>query len=231
MDYRIFHAVDEFSFDYKWLAHATYAFETFGVVVYVAAVLFLWLLTPPGSERRWKIAALCGGVSALISLGINQLIGDFIWHRPRPYESHPAAYHLTQSHDPSFPSDHASAAFGIAFGIFFVNQRVGRWFLAVAALIGVGRVVVGAHYPTDVLASVLVGAAAAAIVVYVFRRPLFRLVLLLERISDPVARRYWSRRPATAPYQSQRFSRKNASIPASTTAATATIAKKAMCVP
>ena len=59
MDYRIFHAVDEFSFDYKWLAHATYAFETFGVVVYAAAVLFLWLLTPPGSERRWKRLISC----------------------------------------------------------------------------------------------------------------------------------------------------------------------------
>ena len=186
MDYRIFHAVDEFSFDYKWLAHATYAFETFGVVVYVAAVLFLWLLTPPGSERRWKIAALCGGVSALISLGINQLIGDFIWHRPRPYESHPAAYHLTQSHDPSFPSDHASAAFGIAFGIYFIDKRVGRIFLVVATLIAAGRVVVGAHYLTDVLASLVISATVAYLVARFGRPLLLRLAILLERLTDPL---------------------------------------------
>jgi membrane-associated phospholipid phosphatase len=186
MDYRIFHAVDEFSFDYKWLAHATYAFETFGVVVYAAAVLFLWLLTPPGSERRWKIAALCGGVSALISLGINQLIGDFIWHRPRPYESHPAAYHLTQSHDPSFPSDHASAAFGIAFGIYFIDKRVGRIFLVVATLIAAGRVVVGAHYLTDVLASLVISAIVAYLVARFGRPLLLRLAILLERLTDPL---------------------------------------------
>ena len=144
MDYRIFHAVDEFSFDYKWLAHATYAFETFGVVVYAAAVLFLWLLTPPGSERRWKIAALCGGVSALISLGINQLIGDFIWHRP------------------------------------------GRIFLVVATLIAAGRVVVGAHYLTDVLASLVISAIVAYLVARFGRPLLLRLAILLERLTDPL---------------------------------------------
>ena len=198
MDWTIFSNVNDFSADYPWVAHAVNWFETVGVVLYAAAVIVLWLATRPGEERGLKIASLAGGISAFAALGINQVIAAF-WHRPRPYESHPGVYHLTQSHDPSFPSDHASAAFGIAFGIFFVNRRVGRWFLAVAALIAVGRVVVGAHYPTDVLASVLVGAAAAAIVVFVFKRPLFQLVLLLERISDPVARRYWDRRqPAAA---------------------------------
>jgi membrane-associated phospholipid phosphatase len=197
MDWTIFHQVNEFATDYTWLAHAVNWFETIGVVLYAAAVIVLWLSTRPGEERGWKIASLAAGLSAFVALGINQVIAAF-WHRPRPYESHAGVYHLTQSHDPSFPSDHASAAFGIAFGIFFVNRRVGRWFLAVAALIAVGRVVVGAHYPADVLASVLVGAAAAAIVVFVFKRPLFKLVLLLERISDPVARRYWDRRAATA---------------------------------
>jgi len=201
MDYRIFHAVDEFSFDYKWLAHATYAFETFGVVLYAAAVLLLWLLTAPGSERRWKIAALCGGVSALISLGINQIIGTYIWHRPRPYESHPAVYHLTQSHDPSFPSDHASAAFGIAFGIYFIDKRVGRIFLVVATLIAAGRVVVGAHYLTDVLASLVISAIVAALVARFGRPLLLRLAVLLERLTDPLVapfQRRWRARFDTA---------------------------------
>ena len=188
MDYRFFHAVDEFSFDYKWLAHATYAFETFGVVMYGAAVVLLWLLTAPGSERRWKIAALCGGVSALISLGINQIIGDFIWHRPRPYESHAGVYHLTQSHDPSFPSDHASAAFGIAFGIYFIDKRVGRIFLVAATLIAAGRVVVGAHYLTDVLASLVISAIVAALVARFGKPLLLRLAIILERVTDPLVR-------------------------------------------
>jgi undecaprenyl-diphosphatase len=185
VDYRIFHAVNEFAQDDKWLAHATYVFETVGVVIYAAAVLFLWLATNPGENRRWKVAALSAAASAGLALLINQLIAQ-VWHRPRPYESHAHVYHLTNSHDPSFPSDHASAAFGIAFGIYFVDRRVGRWFLLIAALIGAGRVLVGAHYLTDVLASVVVAAVAAWLVTRFGGRLLLRLAQLFERLTDPV---------------------------------------------
>jgi undecaprenyl-diphosphatase len=185
LDYRIFHAIDEFAGDYKWLAHATYVFETVGVVLYAAAVVLLWLATAPGEERRWKIAALSGTASAGLALLMNQVIAQ-IWHRPRPYETHPQVYHLTKSHDPSFPSDHASAAFGIAFGIYFIDRRIGKFFLAVAVLIGFGRLLVGAHYLSDVLASVVVAAVAAALIVRFGTPLLTRLALLLERVTDPL---------------------------------------------
>ena len=198
LDYRIFHAIDEFAGDYKWLAHATYLFETIGVVLYAAAVLLLWLATAPGEERRWKIAALSGTASAGLALLINQLIAQ-IWHRPRPYESHPQVYHLTKSHDPSFPSDHASAAFGIAFGIYFIDRRIGKFFLAVAVLIGFGRLLVGAHYLTDVLASVVVAAVAAGLIVRFGKPLLMRVVLLLERATDPLVTPFHRRLRRQAP--------------------------------
>jgi undecaprenyl-diphosphatase len=186
LDYRAYHAVNEFAVDFKWLAHATYYFETAGVALYGFAVLVLWLATAPGEERRWKLAALAGGASAAVSLLVNQLVGRFIWHRARPYEAHPQVYHLSHSHDPSFPSDHASAAFGLAFGIYFVDRRVGKCFVAVATLIAAGRVLVGAHYVTDVLASVAVSVVVAYLIVRFAHRLLDRGVLLFERISDPV---------------------------------------------
>jgi undecaprenyl-diphosphatase len=196
LDYRLYHAVTEFAFDYKWLAHATYFFETVGVIFYVVAVLLLWLATAPGEERRWKLAALAGTATAGVCLLINQVIGKYIWHRPRPYESHPQVYHLTHSHDPSFPSDHASAAFGIAFGIYFIDRRVGRFFILVAALIAAGRVLVGAHYVTDVLASLAI-AVVVAYVITRFGRPLLdRGVRLLERLSDPLVGPVHRRRQA-----------------------------------
>src|SRR3954471_7047431 len=185
LDYRIYHAVNEFAVDFKWLAHATYFFETVGVVLYGLAVLVLLLATAPGAERGWELAALAGGASAGASLLINQVIGNLIWHRPRPYETHPQVYHLSHSHDPSFPSDHASAAFGIAFGIYFVDRRGGRFFLAVAAVIAVGRVVVAAHYFTDVLASAVISAAVAAVVVRFGTPALLWVARKLERLSDP----------------------------------------------
>ena len=198
MDWQIFHAVDEFSSDYEWLAHSTWDFETIGVVVYVLAVVLLWLATAPGEERRWKIASLAGVASAGISLAINQVIGNWIWHRPRPYEAHPGAYHLTQSHDPSFPSDHASGAFGIAWGIYFIDRRIGRVFLAVATLIAIGRLLVGAHYLSDVLASLVISAVVAWLVARFGRSLLLRVVMLLERATDPLVRPLHDRRRSAA---------------------------------
>jgi undecaprenyl-diphosphatase len=188
VDYRVYHAIDEFSRDHRWLAHAANAFETFGVVLYAVAVVLLWLATRPGEERRWKVAALAGAASGALALLVNQAIAKLVWDRPRPYETHPGAYHLSSSRDPSFPSDHASAAFGIAFGIFFVAPRVGSVFLVVAALISIGRVVVGAHYPADVLAGLGVGLVVAAAVVFLARPVLEWIARLLERISDPLVR-------------------------------------------
>jgi len=186
LDWSIFHAVNEFARDEKWLAHATLVFENFGVVLYGLAVLLLWLATAPGEERRWKLAALAGAATGGLSLFVNQVIGTLIWHRPRPYEAHPGVYHLSNSHDPSFPSDHASAAFGIAFGIYLVDRRIGRLFLAIATLIAAGRLLVGAHYPSDVLGSMAISLVAALVVVELGGSLLRRVVRLLERISDPL---------------------------------------------
>jgi undecaprenyl-diphosphatase len=193
VDWRIFHAVNDFASDHKWLAHATYGFETVGVALYAAAVLVLWLCAAPGEERRLKFAALSGAATGGLALLGNQVIGH-IWHRPRPYQSHLHVYHLTSSRDPSFPSDHASAAFGIAFGIYAFDRRAGRVFIAIATLIAVGRIVVGAHYLSDVLASLAVAAVAAVLVARFAEPLLYRVIVLLERLSDPLVRTFHERR-------------------------------------
>jgi membrane-associated phospholipid phosphatase len=106
------------------------------------------------------------------------------------------------SHDPSFPSDHATAAFAIAFAVLFFSRPVGLAFLACAGAIGFARVLVGLHYTGDVLAGALVGLSAAVFVRLFARTAVERLVTLAERVSDPVLRPVWRfvprRRPQVA---------------------------------
>src|SRR5438034_10964171 len=165
MDYRIYHAINQFVYHPAWLGRGLSVLETWAVPVIAIATFALWLLARPGGSRRWKLASACALASAALALLINQLIGK-LWHRQRPFASHPSAHVWgSRSHDPSFPSDHASAAFAIAFAVLLFDQVVGTIFLLAATLIGVWRVVTGAHYPADIVAGCLVGLGAALLVV------------------------------------------------------------------
>ncbi|WP_234187619.1 phosphatase PAP2 family protein [Shinella sp. NM-101] len=117
-----------------------------------------------------------GATSALVHL-VKLIVG-----RARPelfaeygaYSLTPFAYDDLYS---SFPSGH-SAAVGAFFGAFsMLVPRLRPLFLLGALAIGVSRVIVGAHYPSDVAAGLLLGLWTAIATAYVFARKawLFRL--------------------------------------------------------
>jgi undecaprenyl-diphosphatase len=83
--------------------------------------------------------------------------------RARPFVADPHGVHLFSSHaaDPGFPSDHATAAFAVAVAILLRKRGWGVAALVAAAILSVGRVALGFHYPSDVLAGAALGAAAA----------------------------------------------------------------------
>lgn len=130
---------------------------------------FLWgWYRREARDREGAIAALLAAAGAL---GVNQVIAA-IWARPRPFITHPAAVHvlLGHSNDPSFPSDHAAAAFAIAGVVMLVHRRAGIAALVVAACVAYARVYVGDHYPGDVAAGAAVGLAMALLVTTWLRR-------------------------------------------------------------
>jgi len=57
----------------------------------------------------------------------------------------------------SFPSDHMSLFTGIAVAMFIIDKRAGYVFSLIAILIGVSRIVIGVHYPVDIMGGVVVG--------------------------------------------------------------------------
>src|SRR6266516_5221441 len=166
VDYRIHHAINQFVYHHAWLGRELSALEKWAVPAIAVATFALWLLARPGGTRKWKLASASALASAALALLINQVIGK-LWHRERPFAAHPSAHVWgNRSHDPSFPSDHASAAFAIAFSVLLFDRLAGWLFLGAAVLIVLGRVVIGAHYPAVVTAGLLVGLGSALIVVH-----------------------------------------------------------------
>jgi len=194
VDYRIYRAVNGFVFDHAWIGRLLAHVQTVGVPLIAVATVALWLLARPGRERTWKLASASALGAAALALVVNQVIAK-IHHRERPFATHPSAHVWgSRSHDPSFPSDHASAAFAIGFAVFLYDRVAGAIFLAAAVLIGFGRVVVGAHYPADVLAGVLVGLGSAFVVARLARPLVGVLVRIVERATDPIVRPFWRAR-------------------------------------
>ena len=125
---------------------------------------------------------------------VNQVVSH-LWDRPRPFAAHHAATHLLSapSPDPSFPSDHAAAAFAIAFAVLAFSRYAGVLFLAAATAIGLSRIALGLHYPSDVLAGIVVGWAAALLVTRLGRPWIERIVAVVSRVSDPLLAPVWTR--------------------------------------
>lgn len=183
MDLSLYHSLNDFTYRHSWLDGIASFLANDALFVLAALLALLWLARGRFASDANRHAILAAAFSAVLALVLNVVIAH-LYDRARPFVHH--AHHLLISHgrDASFPSDHTSVAFGIAFALLLHRRPVGWLALLVGVLIGVARVAVGVHYPTDVLASVGVG-ALAALVVHI--TPVRGLV---EALSDALARRY-----------------------------------------
>ena len=85
-----------------------------------------------------------------------------LFKRDRPFEQLSCAYKLVQPNDKfSLPSGHSAAAFLIATLLAFYYPIVTPVVFTWASLVGLSRVMLGVHYPSDILSGALLGSACS----------------------------------------------------------------------
>jgi len=160
LDWTILHAVNDFAVRHDGFEDPVTRYVGISEIVFAAILAILFLLARQNA-RTGARAAVAAAASSVVALAAGQAISHLV-QRPRPFVDHPALHvFASRSPDFSFPSDHATAAFAIAVAILLRSRPWGIVALVLAVVLAAGRVVVGVHYPTDVLAGAALGTAAA----------------------------------------------------------------------
>jgi undecaprenyl-diphosphatase len=154
-DYALFHLLNS-------VVGRTSFVDTLVIVFaeYVPVVLVVWgalALARMSRGLRWPIDAFAAAIFARF------VVVGSLWQvipRDRPFLTHDITHLFIVNH-PSFPSAHASFLFAFATMGFLYNRTLGVVLYVGAFLSCTARVVAGVHYPSDILAGAVVGAASA----------------------------------------------------------------------
>lgn len=134
-----------------------------GEVYFALAVLLLF-----SKKRQMKtlgILLLAGLTVSYYAVGVLKVSIA----RPRPFLVLPDVLLLASEKTFSFPSNHASAAF-MAAVLLSSRFRKGVIFFTLAALIGISRIYIGVHWPTDVIGGALIGMIIGLVLVDIAKR-------------------------------------------------------------
>ncbi len=186
MDLRLFQALNSLATHGRVLDDIVRFAAVDLVIVFPAFLVALWLF-PGRDPHRVRTAAVTGAAAALLALGLNQVLNHLV-DRARPYAAHPAHLLLARTGDASFPSDHTAVAFAVATTLWVVRPRLSTVLAVLGGLVGLARVIAGAHYPGDVLGGAAVGALAALTLWWLAQRPIGVVTRWGELAYDAVLR-------------------------------------------
>jgi len=151
MDEKIFFMIFNFGKHNKTLHSLAYAVAKcsggFFTAVYIGLIVYTYinhisLLAP--------ILAIPLIVLAL-NIGLRKAI-----KRTRPYKKHNLVLPFKTKDKYSMPSNHVASAVIIALMCFFVYMPLGIIMFVVSLVTGISRIIIGVHYPLDILSGVLI---------------------------------------------------------------------------
>ncbi|KOU54391.1 phosphatase PAP2 family protein [Streptomyces sp. WM6378] len=171
IDGSLYGDVTDFAKHTHWLNGTVLAYTTYGVALFAVFMLVGWWIARR-KDPSVMAAALAVPFAVVIAYLVNSGIKS-VFTEPRPCRALPHDFLIEKCppiDDYAFPSNHTTVAAAAAAALFLINWRLGAVASLAALLMAASRVYVGAHYPHDVLAALVVGTVVALAVTWAARR-------------------------------------------------------------
>ncbi len=130
-------------------------------LVFVSAAIAAFYFFKQPRQKQKEVL-----IFAVVLLPLSYIVAKIISHfyfDPRPFVVGHFTPLIPHAADNGFPSDHTLLGTAIAFAIFHFNKKTGLFLFFLAILVGIARVLAGAHHFADIMGSILV-----VLVVYFF---------------------------------------------------------------
>lgn len=156
-----------------WQFWAIYSFVFF-------AVAFLYILVQTSSPNiDWRKVAALAVLSFVLARGVVVTTINFFYHHIRPYQKFQftpissVLFSIPTRVPNSFPSRHTISYMSVAVVVLMFFPWIGLGLVLTSLLAGVGRVVLGYHWPSDIAAGAVLGAILAVFTVIYIAPTLF----------------------------------------------------------
>ncbi|MCI5643325.1 MAG: phosphatase PAP2 family protein [Peptoniphilus sp.] len=130
---------------------------------------FIWIVAAIYSlfqnNNKLKREGFTLAVALITFSVIGLLILKPIIARPRPFTIADVNLLIKEPIGFSFPSGHTGSSFAAATVIYFYNKKIGVLTLILAALIAFSRLYLFVHYPTDIIAGIILGIVAGKLAI------------------------------------------------------------------
>lgn len=162
LDQKIFLELQDLVYGHHWLIVISVILASPGLFIALLIFVLLWFFGKSHDEKKQNRIALSSALlAAFIARFILKEIITAFWSRPRPFETLQTIPSISHNPGSAFPSGHATFLFALATAIWMYDRKMGIFFGVLALLVSVSRVIVGIHWPGDILGGIILGVATS----------------------------------------------------------------------